>query len=177
MADDTQGKKRAIVPQLSIPEGYVTSEEAARRHGTTKNAITRAVMEGRLPAKRLGWGSRSPLIISEADLAAYSERARSTHQGRKAVPPDTFAIGNDPDALMSVADMMDELGLSRQAVLYLLRRGRIEGRKLGDGKLDEWAATRAAVGRYVEVWRERYAPQGSREGQQSDGPADLEPSS
>lgn len=59
---------------------YLTTKEAAAELGVTQNAIIRAILEGRLKARRPGVGARAGYAIPLASWQAYVDRQKARQE-------------------------------------------------------------------------------------------------
>jgi|SRR5207253_4659213 len=68
-----------VDPMSAVAAGYATVPEACRFHGVTRQAVYRAIEEGRVPAVRVG----NAWMIARSAMRAYSPLPPIPGSGRK----------------------------------------------------------------------------------------------
>jgi excisionase family DNA binding protein len=64
---------------------WLTLADAADRYGIKRDRLRRAALEGRLPAHKVGSGSRMPWLVRREDVERF---LRESRPGRKRAPTD-----------------------------------------------------------------------------------------
>jgi excisionase family DNA binding protein len=61
-------------------DGWLTLAEAAERYEVKRDRLRRATLEGRLPAHKVGTGTRMPWLVRPQDVEYFVRKSR---RGRK----------------------------------------------------------------------------------------------
>lgn len=89
----------------SVFHDWLTLAEAASRYEVKRDRLRRATLEGRLPAHKVGTGTRMPWLVRAEDVERY---VRESHRGRKRLTD--HRDGSGYQVHRSAGDCPDDLG-------------------------------------------------------------------
>lgn len=119
--------------EKSIPEGYMTHNEAAEELGMCAEVVLRLIREGRLDTiKRLRSQGRGQYLISKEDVADYAMSK-------------TIPAGH-----MTTKEAAEELGVSVKSVCTYINKGKLDAIKRGKGK-GRYFVPKESVAEYATI--------------------------
>jgi hypothetical protein len=138
---NTRTNVRKAIDPATCPKRWLMPREVAELCGTSESNVTKAVRFGWLPARFTSTGHNMARHIWWEDAVRWSGAAHRGKEKIKRVFPRSAGEGEE----WSIGDVVRETGLTRQAVHYAIKDGRLAALALPWGKKTLWRVRPAAV--------------------------------